>query len=154
MDVAYHLELAGLLDDSERFRRAAGLICDAYGIHSLTVSVSIVDDETIHALNLEHLDHDWPTDVISFVFESESGVVDGEIIASRDTAARCAATAGWSVENELLLYVVHGLLHLAGLDDLDEPSAAAMRVAEQECLLSLGISAAADHISHWSRVSY
>ncbi len=44
----------------------------------------------IHELNRDHLDHDWPTDVISFVFEfnEEHGVVEGEIVASRDTAVR------------------------------------------------------------------
>ncbi len=129
-------------DDGARYRWAAEWVAEQYNLQKITVSIAIVDDETIHELNREHLDHDWPTDVISFVFEfnEEHGVVEGEIVASRDTAVRLCSRAGWSAEDELLLYVVHGLLHLAGLDDIDPEDAAEMRGAERDCLLALGVS--------------
>jgi len=122
----------------------------------LDVSIAIVDDPTIHQLNREHLDHDWPTDVISFIFEAdeETASVEGEIVASIDTATRLAQTAGWSAEDELLLYIIHGLLHLAGLDDIEPEDQVEMRVAERDCLLALGVPGADKHLERFSDVSY
>ena len=152
LDVSYHV--ADASDDSERFRSAAIWVCERYGLASLSASISIVDDPTIHELNRTHLDHDWPTDVISFVFENVNGAVDGEIIASVDTAAKLALKAGWTTSDELLLYVVHGLLHLAGLDDIEEEDRRIMRQAEQACLLDLGIDLASQHLRNWDDISY
>lgn len=151
LDISYHVEAA---DDSARFLQAADWVCQRYELKSLTASISIVDDPTIHELNREHLNHDWPTDVISFVFENLDGNVDGEIIASHDTATKLAYQAGWSVQDELLLYVTHGLLHLAGLDDIQDVDRTEMRLAEQRCLLELGLELATEHLRNWDDISY
>ncbi len=97
------------------------------------VSIAIVDDPTIHELNREYLQHDYETDVLSFVFEqrSDDRFLSGEIIVSADTAARMAGEHGIGTIDELLLYVVHGALHLAGLDDKDESSRSKMRAEER-----------------------
>ena len=139
--------------DEERFRQAAEWVLLKFGLQSIVASISIVNDPTIHRVNREHLEHDWPTDVISFVFEP-APQVQGEIIASSDTASRLCGDAGWRHEDELLLYIVHGLLHLAGLDDQEESQQLEMRRAEQECLLALGVSGAAEHLSRWNDISY
>ncbi len=130
------------IDDSDRYRQAAVWVANRFGLKELDVSIAIVDDPTIHQLNREHLEHDWPTDVISFVFEVDPSKthIEGEIIASMDTAVRMSPEAGWSPEDELLLYIVHGLLHLAGLDDIQPEDQLAMRAAERECLLALGVN--------------
>jgi probable rRNA maturation factor len=104
------------------------------------ISVAIVNDPTIHQLNRQFLEHDYPTDVLTFPLESpeENGLLAGEVIVSWDTAKRNAEELGLSAEGELLLYVVHGTLHLLGFDDHEEEDAAAMRDAERECLKILG----------------
>jgi probable rRNA maturation factor len=56
---------------------------------------------------------------------------------------------GWSASDELLLYVVHGLLHIVGYDDISVEQQLEMRGLEQACLLSLGIEAAGQHIQRW-----
>ena len=61
------------------------------------------------------------------------------MIVSAEMARQRAQDVGWSSDHELLLYVVHGTLHIAGMDDQDANSRAAMRHAEQEVLVSLGI---------------
>ncbi len=145
-------------EDTRRFRAAAAWIAQRLHLGGMTISVSLVDDVTIRELNREQLGHDWATDVISFVFDTElragEKFVDGEVIASYDTAQRLAEAAGWTTEDELLLYVIHGMLHIAGLDDISESDRSLMRMTEQECLTELGVSGAAEYLQRWERVSY
>ncbi len=150
LDIEYYVDA----EPDPRFDAAARWIADVYDLTSLTVSISIVDDPTIRQLNAEQLGHDWATDVVSFVIERTDNDVDGEVVASWDTASRLAPKAGWSAENELLLYVVHGMLHVAGLDDIEEEDRQEMRQAEQDCLLALGIEDARKLPERWSSVSY
>lgn len=104
-----------------------------------TVSIAVVDDETIHELNRQFLAHDYPTDVLSFTLEDEPPRLEGEIIVSVDTARENAAEAGWSADNEMLLYVIHGTLHLAGYLDKSPGDYAEMRAAEAAVLDRLGV---------------
>lgn len=131
----------GWREDDARIRRAVGLVLDAAGITAGAISVAIVDDATIHRLNAQFLQHDEATDVLSFVLERRPGYLEGEVVASGDTAARTAARMGWPADDELLLYVVHGVLHLVGYDDLDEGPRQAMRRRETEVLAQLGLTA-------------
>jgi probable rRNA maturation factor len=66
-------------------------------------------------------------------------LVDGEIVVSVDTAKREATRRGLSVNAEIALYVVHGLLHLLGYDDNQESSAARMHELEEEILGEVGM---------------
>ena len=66
--------------------------------------------------------------------------IDGEILLSADTAVREAADYGWDTSSEMALYVVHGLLHLCGYDDLTDEEQAIMRGREREILSALGLS--------------
>lgn len=154
LEVNYQVE--GLKNDTARFRKAAEWVARKFDLASMDVSIAIVDDPTIHELNREHLEHDWPTDVISFVFEfdEETGAVEGEIIASVDTARRLAEQAGWQTEDELLLYITHGLLHLAGLDDIEPDEQLEMRQHERDCLVDLGVVGAEEHLARWNGISY
>lgn len=117
---------------------------------SATISVAIVDNETIHDLNQRYLQHDDPTDVLSFLLESEldpavlpipkgsprgMGLrIDGEIIVSAEMAKKVAAKYRWQPVDEFTLYIVHGLLHLCGYDDLSNKEQFVMRQREQEIL--------------------
>jgi probable rRNA maturation factor len=105
------------------------------------VNVAIVDDPTIHEMNVRHLEHDYPTDVLSFLIEQDGNRIEGDIAVSIDTAAREAPKYGWQTDDELLLYVVHGALHLAGFDDLEPAKQQAMRAAEQQLLAEFGLRA-------------
>ncbi len=109
------------------------------GVTDATISIAVVDDPTIHELNNRYLQHDYPTDVISFLLEDDDSGIGGEVIVSADTAATTAARLGWSTEHELLLYVVHGMLHLVGYDDLTSDDLAEMRQQERAVMLALGI---------------
>jgi probable rRNA maturation factor len=140
---AYRVDVANETDaaiDAARLAAAVQMVLGEADCASAVVSVAIVDDPTIHRLNRQFLEHDYATDVLSFAL-AEPPDVEGEIIASIDTARREAAEAGWSVEDELLLYAVHGALHLVGYLDKDPADAAAMRAAERRTLARLGVTA-------------
>jgi probable rRNA maturation factor len=103
------------------------------------ISIAIVDQAAIHAINRSHLGHDWPTDVISFpLSDPTDAVLAGELVVSGEMAATTAAEIGADPRDELALYVVHGLLHLCGYDDLSEADASAMRRREGELLAACG----------------
>ncbi len=125
--------------DGERLRRAVEAILRDAGVLTATVSIAVVDDPTIRKLNRQYLDHDCPTDVLSFALERDGQRLEGEVIVSSDTALRTAGHFGWSADDELVLYVVHGMLHLVGYDDGDPRSISEMRAAERRYLALLGI---------------
>lgn len=91
------------------------------------IEISLVSDETIAQVHGEFMDDPDPTDVITFQH--------GEILVSVDTARREGAAHGNSSEEETLLYIIHGLLHLNGHTDLREPDRTAMH-REQETILA------------------
>ena len=62
----------------------------------------------IHELNRRYLNHDWPTDVLSFTLDDDDDGLAGEIIVSADTATVAAERYGWKMADEILLYVIHG----------------------------------------------
>jgi probable rRNA maturation factor len=125
--------------DSVQLRRAIRAVLLGEQIRKADISVAIVSDRAIHQINRKFLDHDEPTDVISFVLSRENGFVDGEIVVSSQTAASAAKRFGWTSADELLLYVVHGTLHLVGYDDLKASDRRKMRKREQHYLGKFGL---------------
>ncbi len=119
---------------------AAWQIMDDHGITQGELSIAMVDDSAIRKLNKQYLNHDYETDVISFVLDEDEslGRMDGQLIVSTDTAAREAVEANWSFEAELMLYVVHGTLHLVGYDDKDPAAILEMRSAETKYMARFG----------------
>lgn len=107
-------------------RRAAELV-----LEGRDVVVALVDDRTIARLHERFLGDPTPTDVLSFPH--------GEIVASGDTARREARARGIDPVHELMLYVVHGALHLAGHRDAKAKDRARMRQAERRALRALGV---------------
>lgn len=130
---------ARLAPDDRRQRKAIREILRDVGHARAAISLTLVDDEEIHALNRQFLGHDYPTDVITFQLSAEGEPLEGEIVVSVDTAAATAERLGWDAADELLLYVIHGALHLAGYDDTSERAAAKMRRAEREYLGRFGL---------------
>ncbi len=93
------------------------------------VEVAVVSDSAIATVHGEFLDDPTPTDVITFDH--------GEILVSAETAAARAPEFGHSSDRELALYVVHGLLHLAGFGDSSAGEFQRMRKMQEEVLTSV-----------------
>ena len=103
------------------------------------ISVLIVDDDRITALNRRHLGADGTTDVLAFPATGPGEAIDADIAICADVARRQAKQRGHRPERELLLYALHGLLHCAGFDDGSEPGAAAMHAEEDRILRAIGV---------------
>ena len=125
--------------NADRLKRVVLPILSDAGYEEGSLSIAVVDDSTIHELNRRHLAHDYPTDVLSFCLDESPGTLAGEVIVSADTAISNAEEYGWAAENELLLYVVHGVLHLVGHRDKTDDEILAMREAEQRYLTLAGV---------------
>jgi probable rRNA maturation factor len=146
----YEIEVADNQDDMtvsvERVTDIVRKALTAEQVASATISVAIVDSSTMHELNRQFLNHDYETDVLSFLldesepeadFESENSAprgagrsIDGEIIVSAAYAREMATEYDWAPEHELTLYIVHGLLHLCGYDDMTADELPVMRARE------------------------
>jgi probable rRNA maturation factor len=105
---------------------------------SASISIALVDNDTIHRLNRLHLGHDWPTDVITFPLSGPGEpALSGELVVSTQMAVATALEVGSEPARELALYLVHGLLHLCGYDDSSEADSAAMEQRQTHLLESL-----------------
>jgi probable rRNA maturation factor len=136
--------LGGEAEILSKVRQAVIAAAQSQGFSCGSLGVLITDDETIREINREHLSHDYETDVISFAYEQHESHVEGELVASVTTAVREANAMSRSALDELLLYIVHGTLHICGLDDQTAESRKQMRLAERQVLESIGIVNAAD----------
>ncbi len=139
--------------DEKRLKEVACHLLQLEKVIAADVSLAIVDNATIRELNRQYLEHDYATDVLSFLLECQiepdkqvpglrgSGkTLEGEIIVSAEMAVSMAKTYQWSATDELLLYIVHGLLHLCGYDDLSEDELHLMRIKEQQTLDRWGLT--------------
>ena len=105
------------------------------------VSLALVADPTLADLHGRFLDDPSVTDVMSFLLgEGEEGAW-GEVIVSVDRAREVAEERGLPWERELVLYAIHGTLHLCGFDDHEDADRLAMRTAEATVLGELGFDA-------------
>jgi probable rRNA maturation factor len=132
--------------EDNRLEAAVRAILKGERVRSAKVSVAIVDDATIHRLNREYLQHDESTDVLSFVLEKNESTLEGEVVVCVDTAAATAARFGWATADELLLYTVHGTLHLLGYDDQTPVTLREMRERERHYLLAFGLTPRYDEV--------
>ena len=108
--------------DAARLETLVRIVLAAEARSRASISIALVDNAAIHAVNRTHLGHDWPTDVISFPFSAaDDPVLTGEVVVSAEMACdqrardRCRAPA-MSLPSTSFM----GCLHLCGYDDLDD----------------------------------
>jgi probable rRNA maturation factor len=116
------------------------------GRSAKSLSIVLTDNRHIRDLNREYLGRNGVTDVISFPLEDldwpdghcSNGGINGEIIASAELAVQQAQTTNTDPRAELMLYLVHGLLHLMGYDDRKPEQARQMHAREDVLIEELG----------------
>lgn len=117
--------------------------------------VRLVDDGEMSRVHEQRLGVPGTTDVITFDLSDPSdaggrSILDVDLLLCVDEARRQASEAGFTVERELLLYVVHGVLHCLGYDDHNEDDARAMHEQEDRILTDIGVGPTyrRDHADH------
>jgi probable rRNA maturation factor len=137
--VSIHSPQEAVSIDFKRMREVARAVLEGEGQPEAEISLAFVDNPTIHTLNKRYLDHDEPTDVLSFPLSDQKAKrLAGELVIGAEVALTQATQRSHDVQAELALYVIHGLLHLCGHDDCDGHSRAAMRQQERHYLKLLG----------------
>jgi probable rRNA maturation factor len=125
--------------DVERWAALAAAVLTAEGAGG-ELTLTFVDRDEIAALNAEHLGTSGPTDVLSFPLDDVAGAIPGvpvllgDVVVCPAVAAAQAPTHAGTVEDELALLVVHGVLHVLGHDHAEDADASAMRARERELL--------------------
>ena len=102
------------------------------------ISYLFCDDEKILEVNQEYLNHDFYTDIITFDY-SEGNIISGDIIISLQTVESNSQMYQTDFIEELHRVIIHGILHLCGLNDLTDEEEKAMREAEDSALKMLEI---------------
>jgi probable rRNA maturation factor len=105
------------------------------------VRVRIVRDAEMAEAHERYKGVPGTTDVLTFDLSSPGGPLDADLLICSDEAARQAAPRGIPVAQELLLYIVHGMLHCLSYDDVTPDGAAAMHAREDEVLEAIGVGA-------------
>ena len=106
--------------------------------NSAKLSFAFVDNNEIKRLNKKYFDSDDVTDVIAFPLDNHKNALNGEIVVSVETAVDTADKENLDAEGEIILYVVHGLLHLLGYSDVNREDAIIMHEKESKILKALG----------------
>ncbi len=120
-------------------RALVRFVADAEGRSVDEVDLAVVDGREMARLNRRYLGHRGPTDVLSFDLADPPGeALTGQIVVCADVAATQARRRGHSARRELMLYVVHGLLHLTGWDDATDAQAQRMHAREDQLLADFG----------------
>ena len=105
------------------------------------VTIKLVDDREMVLLHKSHCDDNSTTDVLTFENSAESDAIDVDIAICVDEAHRQATNFNHNINQELLLYAIHGLLHCAGFDDKTDEQSRAIHKEEDRILAAIGVGA-------------
>ncbi len=139
VDIVNRQKTAGV--DAPWLGRIARRAIKVIGHDAAEITVAIVDDAEIASLHDRWMGLPDPTDVLTFDLSGCEGDFAGDIVVSAETARRVAREVGWQPREELAYYVVHGLLHLSGFDDVTPGERRRMRRKEREVMVAIGLPA-------------
>jgi probable rRNA maturation factor len=118
-------------------RKTTTWILEVCGLHGKAVkalSFIFCSDRHLHQINVEYLNHDTLTDIITFDTSEHDGQLEGDIFISVERVKENATKFGNPFPEELHRVIIHGVLHLIGYTDKSKKDKAEMRSEEERCL--------------------
>ena len=119
--------------DTERIKAWVQAVAARYGRRVGDIAYIFVDDEEILRVNRQFLQHDYYTDIITFD-DSQGAVISGDLFISLDTVRSNATGLEVPYEQELHRVIIHGILHLCGINDKGPGEREIMEKAENQAL--------------------
>ena len=112
-------------------------VAASYGRRVGEIGYLFCDDAKILEVNREYLSHDYYTDIITFDY-TDGDVINGDLVISLDTVRSNAELFGKEYDDELLRVIIHGILHLCGINDKGPGERELMEAAENKALAMYG----------------
>ena len=134
--IAFNYETDFQLADETKISEWISTCIEKYNFTEGELNYIFCDDEYLHKLNVEFLDHDTLTDIISFDYTMGS-LISGDIFISIERVKENAKKFSQTLDNELNRVIIHGILHYCGFKDKSEEEKATMRAEEDSCLAIL-----------------
>lgn len=132
--ISFHAEeIDFALPEEERVKKWISSIIESEGYQLQQLTYIFCSDTYLHQINLEYLQHDTYTDIITFPY-GQSPLIHSDIFISVDRVKENASKFQVPFEQELRRVIIHGVLHLCGYPDKTEAEARLMREKEEEAL--------------------
>jgi rRNA maturation RNase YbeY len=132
----YYDETASRVKSWRKIRLLISDIIENAGKNAGDINVIITNDENLRKINVQFLEHDYYTDVITFNY-NEKDLINGEIYISADTVRENSKEYEVTFNSELTRVIIHGVLHLIGFDDKTDEMRSEMRGHEDHWLAIL-----------------
>ena len=129
--ISFNYETDFELDNEAQYEDWISRIIESEGFDEGEINYIFCDDEYLHKINVEYLDHDTLTDIISFDY-TVGNVLQGDIFISIERVQDNANDFNVSFEEELKRVLSHGVLHYCGYKDKSEEDEVLMRAKEEE----------------------
>jgi rRNA maturation RNase YbeY len=120
------------LQGKNNFKAWLKKVAEKEGFKIKDLNYIFCTDEYLHKINLEYLDHDTYTDIVTFDNSEDEDTIEGDIFISIERVRENSQTLNTVFEEELKRVIVHGILHLFGYDDHSPEDKAEMRRLETE----------------------
>ena len=120
----------GIIINKNSLHRIVAALCKELDLKIISLEINIVSSETMLGINKKYLNHNYNTDIITFDYSNERNNLDGEIFISVDDALENCKKYHVTLDNEILRLVTHGILHMAGYDDVTSAKRKRMKKVE------------------------
>lgn len=133
--INFNIETSGfVLKERQKKKKLLKSIIEKHGFKQGEINYIFLDDEGLLKINIEYLNHNTYTDIITFDNSDSEKIIEGDIFISVDRVRENAEKFKAPFENELVRVLSHGVLHLTGYKDKSPEDAAKMREAEESAI--------------------
>lgn len=133
--INFNIETSGfVLKERQKKKKLLKSIIERHGFKQGEINYIFLDDEGLLKINIEYLNHNTYTDIITFDNSDSEKIIEGDIFISVDRVRENAEKFKAPFENELVRVLSHGVLHLTGYKDKSPEDATKMREAEESAI--------------------